>query len=125
MSAKQHFNFFIQGVIAWAAFWVAGLPHYYQQYSPTALGIGCVLLSVALSLVAIVVLQRGKPENRMNRAIWISVYFSVPFVVLDVLYCGVYLGRGVAFLWEYWYLSVFYISVWLTFVPTAILLRKS
>jgi len=23
------------GTIAWAAFWVAGLPSYYQQYSPT------------------------------------------------------------------------------------------
>lgn len=47
------------------------------------------------------------------------------FAILDWLYCGVYLKHGTAFLSQYWYLTVFYFTPWLTFVPTALLLRRT
>ncbi len=123
MSFRKHLALLIQGVVVWFAFWLLGLPDYYQQYSPTAIGIGCVLLSVALSLMAVWVLRRGRDAHRMSRAVWISFYYTVPFAVLDTFYCGVYLGLGWAYFWKYWYLTVFYLSPWLTFPPTAWLLR--
>jgi len=124
MKPAQHLSLLTQGVVVWGAFWVAGLPDYYQQYSQAALGVGCTLLSVAISLAALYVLSRGRPETRLSRAFWISFYYTLPFAVLDALYCGLYLGHGVSYLYIYWYLTVFYISPWLTFIPTAMLLRR-
>jgi hypothetical protein len=51
--------------------------------------------------------------------------FSLPFAVLDTLYCGVYLGHGADYLWKFWYLTVFYVSPWMTLLPTELLLRRS
>lgn len=121
---KQHFRLLAQGIVIWTLFWLAGLPSYYRQYSLVALAVGCVLLQVAFSLVAVVVLQRGRVETRIARGFWISLYFTVPFAVLDYLYCGIFLGYGVDFVSQYWYLSVFYLTPWCTFLPTAYLLKK-
>ena len=124
MTGTSHLVLFVQGVLLWALFWVAGLPGYYQQYTQATMAVVCVFFSVAISLGALFILLRGRAETRMSRAIWISFYFTVPLAVLDWLYCGVYLGHGMAFLARYWYLTVFYFTPWLTFVPTALLLRR-
>jgi hypothetical protein len=125
MSFAKHIALFTQGMVMWAMFWLAGLPGYYQQYSQAAMAVGCVLLSVAISLGAVFILLRGHPETKLRRAVWVSFYFTVPFAILDWLYCGVYLKHGTAFLGQYWYLTVFYFTPWLTLVPTALLLRRT
>ncbi|MEZ5728490.1 MAG: hypothetical protein R3E48_11080 [Burkholderiaceae bacterium] len=51
------------------------------------------------------------------------MYYTLPFAILDTLYCGLYLGHGYSYLWKFWYLTVFYVSPWLTLLPTAALLR--
>ena len=125
MSAAKHLALLLQGMIVWALFWFAGLPDYYQQYSQSTMAFVCILLSVAISLGALHVLLRGHPETKMRRAIWISFYYTVPFAIFDWLYCGIYLGHGTAFVIRYWYLTVFYFTPWLTFVPTVLLLRRA
>ena len=123
MSRTKHLSFLIQAVVAWALFWLIGLPNYYQQYSTLLMGVACTVLSVIISLGAVWVLVRCRAEIRTSRAFWISVYFTLPFAVLDTLYCAVYLGHGASYLVSYWYLTVFYITPWLTFLPTAWLLN--
>jgi len=125
MSFAKHLALFSQGMAVWATFWLAGLPGYYQQYSQVTMAVGCILLSVAISLGTVFILLRGHPGTKLRRAVWISFYFTVPFAILDWLYCGVYLKHGTAFLSQYWYLTVFYFTPWLTFVPTALLLRRT
>jgi hypothetical protein len=125
MSFAKHLALFTQGMVVWAMFWLAGLPGYYQQYSQVTMAVGCILLSVAISLGTVFILLRGHPGTKLRRAVWISFYFTVPFAILDWLYCGVYLKHGTAFLSQYWYLTVFYFTPWLTFVPTALLLRHT
>jgi hypothetical protein len=124
MNPRKHLILLFQAVCAWAIFWFAGLPSYYQQYSPLILAVACIFLTVAISLAAVFVLRRTKPENRLTRAFWLSFYYTIPLAAFDALYCGVYLGHGVNFLYKYWYLSVFYVTPWFTFIPTAILLRE-
>lgn len=124
MKRAHHIKLLIQATLVWAGFWVAGLPHYYQQYSALALGVGCTVLSVLISFGALWVLLITKPQYRMSRALWVSFYFSLPFAVLDTLYCGVYLGHGSAYLVKYWYLTVFYFTPWITFAPMAWLLQR-
>ncbi|MBI5483509.1 MAG: hypothetical protein HY888_03480 [Deltaproteobacteria bacterium] len=125
MTVAKHITLFVQGISVWALFWLAGLPDYYQQYSQVTMAVFCILLSVVISLAALYFLRRGRPETRLSRAIWISFYFTVPLAILDWLYCGVYLGHGAYFPVRYWYLTLFYFTPWLTFVPTALLLRRN
>ncbi len=122
MKAAKHLSLLGQAVAAWAVFWVIGLPDYYQQYSTLALAIGSILLSVAISLAAVYLLLRCRPEHRKQRALWLSFYYTVPLAILDSLYCGAHLGHGAGYVFTYWYLSVFYLTPWLTFLPTALLL---
>jgi len=124
MTPRKHFVLLLQATFAWLAFWLIGLPSYYQQYSAVVMAVASILLSVVISLAAILVLQGGRDETRMSRAFWFSVYFTLPFAALDALYCGWYLGHGVEFFAKYWYLWVFYVTPWLTFMPTAALLRS-
>lgn len=125
MRLQNHFKLLAQAMLAWLGFWLLGLPDYYQQYSANAVGIGVVILSVATSLLCLMVLLRVSSRRRFVIAFWLSFYFTVPFAVLDLWYCGIYLGHGSSYLWDYWYLTVFYVSPWLTLLPTAALLQKS
>ena len=124
MNTQKHFVLLMQSSSMWLLFWLVGLPDYYQQYSPVVMGVLCTLLSVALSLFAVFMLMRCRSDIRMSRAFWLSFYYTVPFAVYDALYCGWYLGLGTDFLVSHWYLTVFYFSLWLTFIPTAFLLDK-
>lgn len=124
MALRTHIKLLLQAVGVWGAFWLGGLPSYYQQYSLVTVAVATILLSVAISLAAIFVLRRGRAETRLARAFWICVYYTLPFAALDALYCGVYLGHGPGFLYKYWYLSIFYVTPWLTFIPTALLLGE-
>jgi|ERR1035438_6422564 NO-binding membrane sensor protein with MHYT domain len=123
MTTAKHFTLFVQGLSVWALFWLAGLPYYYQQYSPISMAVVCILLSVAIAIWGLWILLHRRSETRLSQALWTSFYFTIPFAILDWLYCGIYQGHGAAFLVRYWYLTVFYVTPWLTLVPTALLLR--
>lgn len=121
---RRHIRLLIQAILVWFAFWLAGMPDYYQQYATVTMAVACVLLSVAISLAAILVLRGGDAVSRQRRARWLAFYYSVPFALLDWIYCGWFLGHGHGFIVSYWYLSVFYVTPWLTFPPTAALLSR-
>lgn len=123
MPVAKHLTLLAQCLVAWAVFWLIGWPDYYLQYSTVALGVACTVLSVAFSLLAVWLLVNTRPAHRVSRALWLSFYFTVPFAVLDTLYCGVHLGYGGDYPRVFWYLTVFYVTPWLTFLPTAWLLQ--
>jgi hypothetical protein len=124
MPPRKHALLLLQAVSVWFGFWLIGLPSYYQQYSTVTMAIASIMLSVATSLAAIFVLRTGRDETRMQRAFWLSFYYTLPFALLDWLYCGWYLGFGHEALVKYWYLTVFYVTPWFTFIPTAALLNR-
>lgn len=122
MPARAHLGLLLQAIAVWGGFWLLGWPAYYQQYPDALVAVASIVLSVVISLAAVFILVRTRPEIRASRAFWIALYYTLPFAVLDTLYCGVYLGLGAAYLVDYWYLTVFYVTPWLTFPPTAKLL---
>jgi hypothetical protein len=124
IAPRRHLTMFMQASVVWVAFWLAGLPDYYRQYSDRTLGFVCTLLSVVFCFYALALLLPRRPESRMPIAFWMSFYYSVPFAIYDWLYCGIHLGHGADYVWTYWYLSVFYLSIWLTFIPVAWLLNR-
>ena len=113
MSRARHLRLFILATIVWAAFWVGGLPAYYQQYSRgTMLALSLGLLAVIMAILPRV-FRPIRPTRRVGVALWMSFYFTVPLAAYDALYCGIYLGHGWAFVWQYWYLPVYYVIPWL------------
>ncbi len=124
MSGRSHAKLLFQATAVWAAFWLLGLPAYYQQYSLFGLAVATNFLTAVICLVAVAMLGRVRPAARMSRALWISFYYSVPLAAYDALYCGMYLGHGWSYLEKYWYLSIYYPLVPLIFIPTAILMPR-
>jgi hypothetical protein len=125
MTARTHRTLFILGTVAWVAFWIAGLPSYYQQYSTTFMIWFDALLLVPLTIVFARMLRRVRANRRLTVSLWMSFYFTVPLAVYDWLYCGLFLDRGVAFVFRYWYLSVYYVIPWLVLPACAAWLNRT
>jgi len=125
MTARAHRRLFLLGTLAWVAFWVLGLPSYYQQYSTAAMVWFVALLLPPLTWLCVHVLRRVAPERRMRLALWMAFYFTVPLAVYDGLYCGVFLEHGFGFLSRYWYLTIYYVIPWLVLPASAALLNRT
>jgi hypothetical protein len=102
----------VLATLVWAGFLVGGLPEYYQQYSTGFMVVFVVLVLIPIAAVFRMVLRRVPPEQRMQVALWIAFYFTVPLAVYDFVYCGLILGFGFRFLVNFWYLTVYYVIPW-------------
>jgi hypothetical protein len=83
-----------------------------------------LLVLLPISVVLYVVLKRVPSGRRMSLALWIAFYFTVPLAVYDYLYCGLVLDRGIGFLWEFWYLTVYYVIPWVLAPAIALLANR-
>lgn len=113
MKRRHHIKIFMIASIIWAAFFVAGLPSYYQQYSVLTMVWFELFLLAPITVVFYFVLRRLHADKRLVVALWLAFYFTAPLAIYDWLYCGVYLGHGIGFVVTYWYLTVYYIVPWL------------
>jgi hypothetical protein len=123
MSGRGHFRILIAATVVWAAFWVLGLPSYYQQYSRSTMIVVCLALLPAVVAVCYLLLRHMERNGRLARAAWLAFYFTVPLALYDWLYCGAYLGYGASFFCVFWYLTVFYVVPWLVLPATAVILN--
>jgi len=113
MRKRHHIRLFGLATLVWAGFLVAGLPEYYHQYSFGWMVAFDLFVLIPISVAFYVALGRVPSRQRMQVALWIAFYFTVPLAVYDSVYCGLVLGFGVRFLLEFWYLTVYYVIPWL------------
>ncbi len=125
MSVARHLRLLILATTAWLVFWLLGWPSYYQQYSRSTMLVFSLVLLAGIIAILPRVLRRIKKSRRIPVACWMSFYFTVPLAAYDALYCGVYLGHGVSFLWRYWYLTVYYLIPWIVLPGVAAVLNRS
>jgi hypothetical protein len=125
VSKSAHLRMFMLATLAWAGFWVAGLPSYYQQYSTAFMVWFEVILLLGLVGLVYCVLKRVSRQRRVAVACWIAFYFTMPLSIYDWLYCGVYLGHGMDFLWRFWYLTTYYVIPWPLLPGIAIILTRA
>ncbi|OQX08616.1 MAG: hypothetical protein BWK76_23365 [Desulfobulbaceae bacterium A2] len=124
MRAAAHLRLACLGALVWVAFWVGGLPDYYQQYSFAAMLAFSIALVPVIALIAWATIRRTTLSRRRELGFWLSFYFTVPLMLFDYIYCGLYLAHGWHFFAEYWYLTAFYIIPWLVLVPIAHVLSR-
>ena len=125
MRAKKHIRLLVIVTIAWVLFWIAGLPEYYQQYSVTFMIIFDLVILPPIWFVVYRSAKRSRPGRGLAVSLWWSFYISIPLFIYDLIYCGMYLGYGIGFLWRYWYITVYYILPWVIFPLTGWLVEKS
>jgi hypothetical protein len=124
MKLQKHIRLLIIVSIGWFLFWIAGLPDYYQQYSITFMVIFDLVILPPLWFVIYRSAKHSKPGNGLKVCLWWSFYISFPLFIYDLIYCGIYLKHGAAFLTTYWYLTIYYILPWVIFPLTGWLVEK-
>nr|WP_319395785.1 hypothetical protein [uncultured Desulfobacter sp.] len=124
MKPRKHLRLFLLVSIAWFLFWLAGRPGYYQQYSVGFMAFFDFVILPPIWFVVYQSAKRDRPGNAVNVSFWWSFYISVPLFFYDMLYCGFYLGHGMKFLTQFWYLTVYYVLPWILFFPTGWLVEK-
>ena len=123
MTGRGHIRLFLIATLVWAAFLLGGLPSYYQQYSTRFMLLFDVVVLVPIAGVVYLVLRGVRRERRLKVAVWIAFYFTVPLAIYDWLYCGIYLGHGMQFLRRFWYLTIYYIVLWVLLPMVALMLN--
>lgn len=118
MRIKKHLKLLLIVSAVWFLFWIAGLPDYYRQYSTISMLAFDILILPLIWLIVYLSLKKTRSGRGLVASVWLAFYVTVPLFGYDLLYCGYYLGRGISFLWEYWYLTVYYILPWLIFPLT-------
>jgi hypothetical protein len=119
MTARSHLRLLGLATAVWIAFWLAGLPDYYRQYSSPSMVVFEVLLLGPVWAAGYWSVRDRRRVPRMARAVALAFYFTVPLLGYDALYCGVWLGHGGRFLVTYWYLTAYYLVPWVLFPATA------
>lgn len=115
MRAARHLRIFVAASAAWLLFWIAGLPDYYRQYSTRTMIAFDVLLLPAFAYLGHWFARSARRGRALPASLWLAFYVTVPLFFYDWAYCGWHLGRGLAFLSEYWYLTAYYIVPWVVF----------
>jgi len=124
MQLRKHLKLLVVVSLGWLLFWIAWLPDYGQQYSVITMIIFDLAVLPPIWFLIYRSVKDSKPGRGLKVSLWWSFYISFPLFMYDLIYCGVYLGRGISFLWEYWYLTVYYIIPWLLFPPMGWLIEK-
>ena len=124
MIVKIHLRILIYATIIWVLFFLAGMPDYYLQYSTNSIILYEILLLIPFSVIIWFIFRTIKTSRRIKLSLWYSFYFTVPLSIYDYIYCGIYLGYGLRFIYVFWFLSVYYIIPWILFPMIAMLLNK-
>ena len=124
MRLHNHIRLLVFVTIAWFLFWLVGLPDYYQQYSTKIMIIFDLAILPPIWLIVYLSVKKARPGRALNASIWWAFYISFPLFIYDLIYAGIYLGDGIKFLRNYWYLTVYYILPWILFPPTGWLIEK-
>ena len=124
MRIKHHIRILIIATIIWFFFLILGLPDYYLQYSTEIMIWFDISLLIPFSIFIWFVLKTIKKSRRMNIALWYSFYFTLPLAFYDYLYCGIYLKYGFSFIYVFWFLSVYYLVLWILFPSIAVILNN-
>ena len=122
---KNHIRIIIIATIVWFIFLLIGLPDYYLQYSTNTMIWFSILLIIPFSIIIWFIFKPIKKSRRMKISLWYAFYFTIPLAVYDYLYCGLYLDYGFRFMSVFWFLSVYYLILWILFPGIVAILNKN
>ncbi len=67
----------------------------------------------------------SRQDNYFKDSLWLAFYITVPFAVYDSIFLGIIKGFGFNFLSHWWFLTVFYIILWIEFPIVGYLMQAA
>lgn len=125
MNIKKHLILITVACLAWAAFYLIGLPSdYFLSWSSaekiliTWMGFFAIL---PLICTLVVVFLGG---DYFRTSVWLALYASFGLFILDFLVVGLVEGKGISFLISHWYLTIGYIEALVVMPLVGLALKK-
>jgi hypothetical protein len=119
MTLKNHLYLFCLSTTFWTWFFLGGLwTNYYQDLSfTTALVVVVIFPSIILALVGKGFLKAVTRINYFKAAVIGASYLAFVLLSYDFIYLKLYLGKGLNYLVDYWYLTFFSPIPYLILLP--------
>ena len=113
----KHFYVLCIVTALWAWFLLGGLwSNYYKDWSfYTQLIVIDIIPCIIMTMFAPGFIKLLNKNKALQSSFFVAFYFSVPLIIYDYIYLGVYKGYGLSFLREFWFLSGFSILPWTIF----------
>lgn len=112
---KKHFSMLLTAIIAWLLNWWEG--SFSNHYLDWSLNMKIIRLTNVVLLIwpitFFVLRSQSTNDERLKDACLLAIYFSFIFILFDFLYLGISKGRGLGYIREYWFSSVFYPIFWM------------
>jgi len=116
MHWKLHLKLFWYASVTWLAFYLIGLPDYYQSWPLWAKIVICIFVTWAgFPATRYSLKTLWQNNHHMTNSLWLAFYLTVPLFIYDYLLLAWYKGLGIGYVFPYWYLSFFYFSFWVQF----------
>ncbi len=112
---KKHVAMLLTAIGAWLLNWWEG--SFSEHYLNWSLNMKLVRLTnvvlLILALAAVFLHTQSKKDTSFKDSVLLTAYFSFTFMILDFLYLGISKGKGLSYITEYWFTTVFYPIFWL------------
>jgi len=116
MTARKHLELLLYSFITWFAFYLLGLPDYYQSWYFELKVAICILVTIVYFPATYYTLNNYWSDGKhLGNSVWLALYLTLPLFIYDYLLLALYKGLGISFVIPYWYLTFFYFSFWCNF----------
>jgi len=117
---------FLTACLIYLLFIIRGLPNnHYLDWPQYYHIIDCLeLMVVSIPLTYLVLKWFSSPEYYYKDSIWFAFFTSVPFFIFDLIYLGIFENFGINFIYEFWFLTIFYFIVWVEMPIIGYLMQK-
>ncbi len=126
MTPKIHCKLLAYSFISWLAFFLVGLPQYYQHWPFWAKLTALPLVTIALFPITAYSLRYFWGDNRyLHNSLWLAAYLTIPIFIYDYILLGIFWGYGIGFVFPFWYLTFFYFSLWIQFPVIGLWMQRN
>lgn len=114
MTFNLHLKLLIYSFLTWLAFYLVGLPEYYQHWPFWAKLLALPGVTALYFPVTQYSLNTFWSDGRhFHNSFWLALYLTLPLFIYDYLLLALYKDLGIDFVMPYFYLSFFYFSFWI------------
>jgi hypothetical protein len=119
MTLRSHLYLLYLSTTFWTWFFLGGLwTNYYQSLSSlNALIFVVILPTIILTLVGKGLLKSITKNNYFKAGVICASYFAFVLLAYDFIYLKLYVGKGIYYLVDYWYLTFFSPIPYLILLP--------
>jgi len=122
----KYVRLFLAASVVYLIFIIRGLPnnHYLDWSIDFQIGDCLELMLITIPLGYLLLKWFSSKQDYYIDSIWLAFFTSVPFFIYDSFYLGIFKGFGLNFIYEFWFLTIFYFIVWIEFPIIGYLMQK-